>query len=135
MKVLYRDGYRFQLESPFQIQTPIVGEPCPGSAFVGLDASGLLTFAAGYAWDGASGPIAQGPEIIRGSLAHDGIFQLLREHGLDQKWRPVADKLMRDLFREDGLNWLVCQAAYLAVRTFGARFADPSSRKPVLEAP
>ena len=79
--VRYRAGFRFQLAEAFICHTPIT-EACPGNHFVGLALDGTLTIAAGYAWDGASGPIAQGPEVIRASLVHDALYQLMRECGL-----------------------------------------------------
>ena len=134
MKVRYRDGFRFQLAEPFQVQTGIT-VACPGNTFVGLDASGVLTLAAGYAWDGASGPIKQDATVIRASLVHDGLFQLMRDHGLPACHRITADKLLRTMCKEDGMPAWQAWIVYVAVRTFGGRFADPSSRKPILEAP
>jgi hypothetical protein len=134
MKVRYRDGYRFQLEAPAMIKTTIK-QAAPGNLYVGLDAAGVMTFAAGYAWDGASGPIPQTPNVIRPSLAHDGLYQLIREGHLGPEMRLPADQLFRDLLREDGTSWLVAQVAYLAVRAFGGQFASPEAIKPVLEAP
>ena len=134
MKVYYRDGYRFQLVEPFQAQTGIK-VACPGNTFVGLAQDGTLTLAAGYAWDGASGPIKQDGTVIRASLVHDGLYQLMRDEGLASEHRDAADKLLRAMCKEDGMPGRQAWLVYLAVRTFGARFADPSSRKPILEAP
>lgn len=134
MKVRFRDGFRFQLAEPFQAQTGIK-VPCSGNAFVGLAADGTLTLAAGYAWDGASGPIKQDSTVIRASLVHDGLFQLFRDHGLPIEHLDAANKLLRTMCKEDGMPGWRAWLVYLAVKTFGARFADPSSRKPILEAP
>jgi hypothetical protein len=134
MKVRYRDGFRFQLAEPFQVQTGIK-VACPGNAFVGLASDGTLTLAAGYAWDGASGPIKQDTTVIRASLVHDGLFQLFRDHELPIEHLDTANKLFMVMCKEDGMPGWLAWLVYLAVKTFGARFADPSSRKPVLEAP
>jgi len=134
MTVHYRAGYRFQLAEPFQCATPIT-EACAGSKFVGLAADGTLTIAAGYAWDGASGPIAQGPEIVRGSLVHDALYQLMRECGLSTTWREAADDLLRVMFVEDGMHPLMAGIAHGAVRAFGERFVNPIHARPVLVAP
>lgn len=133
MKVRYQDGYRFQLAAPFQVQTGIRCA-CPGNAFVGLDASGVLTLAAGYAWDGASGPIKQDATVIRASLVHDGLYQLMRDHELPD-CRETADKLLRTMCKEDGMPGWQAWIVYTAVRMFGAQYASPSARKPILEAP
>lgn len=132
--VRYRSGYAFQLAEPFMCQTP-VREACPGNHFVGLAADGTLTVSAGYAWDGASGPIAQGPDIVRGSLVHDALYQLMREHGLDARWRETADDLLRSMLIEDGMHPAMATIAHAAVRAFGAMFVNPIHARPVLIAP
>lgn len=134
MIVHYRPGYRFQLVEPFQLATPI-REACAGNHFVGLDASGVLTIAAGYAWDGASGPIADDATTIRGSLVHDALYQLMRELGLSPTWREAADDLLRDLCIEDGLHPAMAGIVHAAVRAFGGAHIDPASARPVLVAP
>jgi hypothetical protein len=134
MNVRYRDGYRFQLAEPFQVATPIT-EACPGNHFVGLSLDGMLTIATGYAWDGASGPIAQDATIVRGSLVHDALYQLMRECALPASWRQPADSLLRQMLVEDGLHPAMAAVVYRAVRMFGGQFADPDSCKPILEAP
>ena len=132
--VRYRDGYRFQLAEPFQCTTPIT-EACAGSHWVGLAADGTLTIAAGYAWDGASGPIAQDATVIRGSLVHDALYQLMRECGLAPRWRETADLLLRQMVTEDGMHSVMAALVFQAVRTFGGQFVDPKSQRPVLIAP
>lgn len=134
MKVHYRSGYAFQLAKPFMCSTP-VREACAGNHFVGMAADGTLTIAAGYAWDGASGPIAQGPDIVRGSLVHDALYQLMRECGLNARWREAADDLLRAMFIADGMHPVMATIAHTAVRAFGAMFVNPIHARPVLIAP
>lgn len=123
----------FRLREPFQIQTKI-RQACTGDHLVGLSTTGVLTIAAGFAWDGASGQIAQAPNIVRGSLVHDALYRLFRSGELDLKWRDEADILMAELFEEDGLHPMAASAAYQAVRACGEKYARPSVR-PVLVAP
>jgi hypothetical protein len=132
--VRYRAGYTFQLAEPFQCPTPI-REACAGNLWVGLAADGTLTIAAGYAWDGASGPIAQDATIIRGSLVHDALYQLMREHRLSRSWREAADGLMRLMFQADGMHPAMAAIAFKAVRLLGGQFLDPSHVRPLLLAP
>lgn len=129
--------YRFQTAEPFAIETSIVrpGEPGIGNAFVQLTSGGLLAIAAGYAWDGASGPIAQTPDVIRGSLVHDALYQLMREGLLPVMWRPVADELLREMCVTDGMPRWQADMVHAAVAKFGGRFADPEQPQPVLTAP
>jgi hypothetical protein len=132
--VRYRDSYRFQLESPLQSPTGIF-VACPGNDFVGLSADGVMTLAAGYAWDGASGPIKQSKSIIRGSAVHDGGYQLIRNGFLPAECRKAFDAQLRLHCIEDGMPSWQAWIVYAAVRTFGGRFTTPESRKPVLQAP
>lgn len=132
--VRYQSGYRFRLKSAFRCQTGIK-EACAGNEFVGLDAAGWLTIAAGYAWDGCSGPLADDATTIRGSLVHDALYALMREHGLSPTWREAADDLLRDLFVEDGLHHAMAGIAHAAVRAFGGAHIDPANARPVLTAP
>jgi hypothetical protein len=135
MNLVYYEEFKttFRLSRPFQIQTN-VREACTGDRLVGLDSSGLLTIAEGFAWDGASGPIDQAPNIVRGSLCHDAFYRLFRSGELDMKWRDEVDVFMAQLFEEDGLHPLMASAAYQAVRACGEKYARPTVR-PVLVAP
>jgi hypothetical protein len=132
--VRYRNGLRFQLAEAFQCATPIT-ESCPGNHWVGLRMDGTLTIAAGYAWDGASGPLAQDATIVRGSLVHDALYQLMRECGLSPAWRQQADALLRQMLVEDGMNPAMAAVVYRVVRTAGGQFIDPKAQRPVLTAP
>jgi hypothetical protein len=132
--IRYRDGYRFQLAEPAVIPTP-VRESCPGNSFVMLTADGRLVIAAGYAWDGASGPIPQDSTVMRGSLVHDALYQLMRECGLSVRWKAEADALLKRMCIADGMPAWQAWIVHAAVRVFGGRYLDSGSRKPVLSAP
>lgn len=130
-------NYLLELARPFRIRTGIVrpGAPLIGNAFVNLDQAGVLSIAAEYAWDGASGPIAQTPDVIRPSVVHDALYQLMREFGLEPKWRVVADQLLRQMCVADGMPRWQANVVHAAVATFGARYIDPLTPQPVLIAP
>lgn len=125
--------YLFEVAQPFEFDTGICrpGEPQLGNAFVTLDPEGVLRIAAGYAWDGASGPIAQTPDVIRGSLVHDGLYQLMRECGLPAVWRATADDLLRAICISDGMPRWQAALVHAAVDTFGARHARPPKPRQV----
>lgn len=132
--IRYRDGYRFQLAEPYTVATP-VREACAGNRFVMLTSDGRLVIAAGYAWDGASGPVPQDSTIMRGSLVHDALYQLMRECGLSAKWRTTADVLLRSMCIEDGMPGWQAWLVYQAVRAFGARAITEFAVRPLLVAP
>jgi len=91
--------------------------------FLSLDKLGILTIRKGYAWDGPSGPALDTTNFIRGSAVHDSIYQLIRMGILPMKARRRADKILRKIIREDGMNRFRAFRVYLAVRMFGRKSA------------
>ena len=132
--VFYSQGYDHQLRRPVKIKTAVTGFQ-GGNLFVGIAPDGTLTMAEGYAWDGATGVPVQLKTMVRAALYHDAGYQLLRDGHVPQEHRITFDQLLRDTMRAAGAWPITAWAAYAAVRAFGGRFAAPSSRKPILEAP
>ena len=98
-----------------------------GTELLSLDITGMLTIRAGYAWDGQSGPGITIGSFMRASLVHDALYQLCRSRLLNyERERLMADRAMYNMCREDGMNWLLANAAYYAVRAFGRDSAWPS---------
>ncbi len=92
----------------------------------------------GYAWDGASGPTTgiNTHEIMRGSLVHDALYELMRHEFLDHEQdRPTADQILYDFCIRDGMLKINAECVHNAVKLFGAQYADPSTRKKVHESP
>lgn len=130
----YRTGYKYQLLEPFSMKVPFVASrlftaPRGWVAFQENE----IRIAPGYAWDGASGPTWDSPNVLVPSLVHDAFYQLLRESDLPDHYRAKADALLRDMMIERGASRIRAWAWYWAVR----KFAGPSatSAHPVLEAP
>ena len=99
--------------------------------------AGRLVLKRGYAWDDASGPAIDTKNFMRGSLVHDGCYQLMRERLLPQSRHKPADVLLWLICIDDGMSRTRADYAYHAVRLFGAAAARPS-RKPaqvIIEAP
>jgi hypothetical protein len=95
-----------------------------------LSKNGYLEIRPGYQWDGASGPVINTDPIIKASLPHDVLYQLMRQGKLPLKHRKRADELFRDILRyecsEGCQQWhcrTVCRTrahyCYLAVRSCG----------------
>ena len=90
----------------------------------------------GYAWDGPSGPTFDTPAFMRGSLIHDALYQLIREKHLRPEFRVVADKILYDILREDGMSLIRAKIAYRGVRWFGGYAARPDDTEDhIYEAP
>lgn len=136
IQISFKEGYKYQLGAPFELQISLRPEESLGLDYVELTQSGLLRLAKGYAWDGPSGPTPDLPSFMRASLVHDALYQLMRHDLLDRfRYRKSADLLMRQLCVEDGMNPLLAAVAYGAVRLMGERHARQDSRKQLLFAP
>lgn len=141
----YKSGYKYQLARNYRILVPISGPISQGP--IKLSKAGWLTIKKGYAWDGPSGPAIDTKNFMRGSLVHDALYQLMREGRLGwrtgpketdidhEAYRKVADQLLRDICREDGMSWIRAWWVYRAVRTFAARAADQDNKRPIITAP
>ncbi len=134
--IRYRAGYRYQLELDYSIGIDIHPDPPIETDYINLSADGILTIKKGYAWDGASGPAVDTKNIMRGSLVHDALYQLMREDHLDHEiYRDIADRLLRKICIEDGVGAIRAWYVYHGVKWFADPFADPANDKPILVAP
>jgi hypothetical protein len=129
MKIFYRDGYKYQLFADYIYNLPDYFVPTwheIETDFLWYDGVKQLIVKQGYAWDGPSGPTWDTKNFLRGSLVHDSVYQLCREGFLEKNiHRPIADRLLYDLVREDGMNWFRAKYVYYAVRVA----ANPMARK------
>lgn len=136
--VTYKGGYKYQLKEDYDIEIPIL--PNNGknieTQFLRLNINGILTIKKGYAWDGASGPVPDIATVMRGSLVHDALYQLMRERYLDHDThRATADLILHDICINDGMLSFFAWIIYTGVRKFGDPFADPRDRRPLRYAP
>ena len=132
----YAACYKYQLLANYRIITAIKPPNECKLEFIQLLTDGSLTILEGYAWDGATGPVANTPSVMRGSVVHDSLYQLMREGLLDYKvFRPMADQLLHDICVEDGMNKAYAWIILKAVSGFGKIFADPKRKNPPIYAP
>jgi hypothetical protein len=127
--IVYCKGFKYQLEETFWVMTPITGVTAIIPGFVTLEPSGKLTVYAGYAWDGPSGPTVDTSDFMRGSLAHDAFYQLMREGLLNINHRDTVDHLLITLCREDGMSEARAAWVYYGVKEFAQFAAARSDRK------
>ena len=131
----YRLARRFAFELPPALPA-VVDEEATHFPWLELTA-GCLVFQAGYCWDGSSGPTVDSKTCHRGSLIHDGSYQLLRNGafgtGRDREnGREYFDSLYRDLCLEDGMSEFQATMRWRALRLFGARAAGkPPTASPL----
>lgn len=133
-RIRYKSGYRYQLAETYYIFTGIK-IPCEiVEPFICMSRAGGLYISAGYAWDGAT-CFPDIPSIMRASLVHDALYQLLRLGHLPPDVRPAADALMYRCCVEDDMFQPLAWAVLKTVRLAGSPAADPRNAKPLLEAP
>ena len=73
----------------------------------------------GYKWDGASYcPRFMDKWLLRASCVHDGLTQLIKQGLLPQGFRILADRELKRIAIEDGMNRIVAEIAYKAVRAY-----------------
>lgn len=151
--IRYRAGYNYVLAADYAVKTWIRPEMPIATEFIGLTLHGALYIKRGYAWDGPSGPAIDTQSMMRPSLIHDALYQLMREGFLDrERWRQVADEEFRSAYEHDAkiiasrgsvllrpLRRLIARfrgpAAYGALRLAGESSASPEGERPTLLAP
>jgi len=134
--IKYRSGYKYQLVEECQVKVSVIPESDIKADFLDLDTDGMLTIKKGYAWDGASGPAPDIRSIMRGSLVHDALYQLMRREFIGkEKWRDEADEELRRICCEDGMPRIMAWLVHRAVRIGGDPAADPASKKKTHKAP
>lgn len=126
-KIKYRDGYKYQLDEDFEIQTDMRPSCDIETDFATLNKAGLLKVFRGYAWDGPSGPTYDRATNMRGSLPHDVLYQLIREGHLPLEAREIADELLKKCWIEDGMYEWLATIEVAAVRRWGIGACRPSA--------
>lgn len=115
--MFYKKGYKYQLYTDYTINIPIKNVHI-NTSYIQLVENGDLTIKHGYAWDGATGAIDTNT-IIRASLVHDALYQLMRDCELDRSNKEIADKIFRTICKEDGMIWFRRWYIYHIVKYFG----------------
>ncbi len=134
--IRYRGDYKYQLASEYRIKINILPAEDIVADFVELDTDGELIVKNAYAWDGPSGPVIDTKENLRASLVHDALYQLMRLEELKSRThRKTADKIFRDLCKQDGVPSVTANTYYRALRRFGKPAAQPENKKKIRRAP
>ena len=127
MKYRLLHGYKYELVDTVVVQTEITGLEDIATDYIVLWNNGKLFIKSRYAWDGAWGPAFDTKTIMRGSLVHDALYQLMREGFINprKKYRKYADELLRKICLEDGMCKLRANWVYWAVQSFAKRSSEP----------
>jgi hypothetical protein len=134
--IRYRSEYKYQLASDYHVAIPICPDEKVDTDFIVLTTRGTLKILRGYAWDGPSGPVLDTPGVMRASLIHDALYQLIRHDWLSsRKYRKTADKIFRRICKEDGVSSVSANIFYRALRRFGKPATYPENKKIIHRAP
>ncbi len=133
--IQYKEGYKYQLHADYN-DTIAVRPPADiPTEYITLTTTGKIKIKKGYAWDGASGA-PDTKTIMRASLVHDALYQLMRHDELDRKlWRNTADKELKRMCLEDGMTKAKAEVVYFTVCKLGANAAKKENKKKVITAP
>ena len=133
-QIAFKKGYKYQLFSDTAIITNIKPKATVNTRFITLYKNGVLKIKADYAWDGATSAIDTN-SFMRGSLAHDALYQLMRGGKLPRNNRNKADRLLQKICIEDGMFKIRAYWVYKAVNLFGAKNTLASKKRPLLFSP
>ncbi len=132
--IKYKKGFKYQLSQTCYITIPVFGFDVQHSQF-SLSADGLLIINKGYAWDGASGPMIDIKSLMRASLVHDALYQMMRMELLGSYYKGIADLLLYEIAVEDGMWVIAATPIQWAVSKFGYTSVHPDSIKKEYTAP
>jgi len=137
--IQYASGYKYQLKKDYAVTTQLHGYEVR-TEYASLCSTGWLIMYSRYAWDGASGPAIDGRWIMRGSLIHDTLYQMIREGKLPVSCRKAADEELRIACLQDSTGWfgigrLHAQCVYYAVRMFGGYAVKKGAARKILTSP
>jgi len=134
--IKYKGDYKYQLHKDYVVTTTIKQDKYINTKFISLSPEGTLTIRVGYAWDGPSRPAIHTRNFMRASLVHDALYQLMREDELDRcKFKEPADRLLRSICKEDGMNFARAWWVYKAVSWCGHEPTYPEGGREIKYAP
>jgi len=136
MKIAFKGGYKYQLHKEYSADTTIIPDEDIHTKYIDLDITGHLTIRAGYCWDGASAMVKDRPSVMRGSLEHDGLYQLFRGGYLSaNKYKDRADRLFQHRCIDDGVPRWLASMYYRGLKRFGRAATKAKNQKKILWAP
>ena len=127
-KLLYfKRGYKYQVARDYRIKLAVIPYQPICLPFVLMDTAGDTVIKTGYAWNGASGPTVDTRNTMAGSLVHDLLYQLIRLGLIDPKYKAYADRILKEICVEDGMNRIRAACWLWAVKTFGGASCKPDA--------
>jgi len=118
-----RAEYKYILDSDYRYNCANITNQNISEIFYKLVQNGILSIKKGYPWDGAT-IVPDTKSVMRASLVHDCLYQMMRENGLSTQYRKDADKIFYDICRADGLNCFIACLYYFGVRALGWLYVE-----------
>lgn len=138
MKCQVLNYYKYKLLESYERQIEIYGyDIADPSIYTTLTPEGMLIIHPGFAWDGATNALNT-KSTVRGSLIHDVFYQLFRLELLPVTYKSYADRLFRDICREDGMNRFRAWYFHKAVKYLSGKHGTPGCEpypKKILQVP
>lgn len=131
----YRAGYKYVLDENICVMTSVMPRTAVAMDHITLFQNGKICIEAGYAWDGASGPVPDTKWNMTASLVHDALYQLLRRDLLAYHFKEAVDSTFRELCISGGVPKCLAWTYYKALQKFGHKAASRSAIKQVYHAP
>lgn len=116
-KHIKHSKYKYKLIRSFVVKLYLTGFSV-NTRYCKLKNDGTLIIYNGYAWNGANF-VYDNIAVLRASLVHDCIYQLISENLIDKKYRNVADNIFINLCVEDGVNRIRTFIFKVGLKCFG----------------
>lgn len=133
--IKYIKGLKYQTTQVVYYDTKCYPKEDVHTKWLTLYTDGMMIIAAGYAWDGPSGPTLDTHTFMRGSLIHDALYELMRKGYLDRSFKKQADIHLRDICFEDNMFIIRIWWVYRGILNFGRGATLERNIKKVYEAP
>ena len=131
----YQKGFKYQCTEDFSIDIGYKPEYPIILDFLTLSTQGILTIKKGYSCDGPSGITIDTKNSMKGAFVHDALYQLMRFGLLPQSFRPIADQLAYDIWRNSGMSYVRSKIWARALKKCAAYAADPKNKRKTYYAP
>ncbi len=136
MPIIYKDKILYQLYKTYKHKTKIRPISDKKAEYIVLKKSGELIISDGYTWDGPTGALFHTKTIMRGSLVHDALYELMRFSELNYiDDRIDADLLFKEICIQSGMCLIRAWLLYIIIRIFGKCRADPAHKRHLRQAP
>ena len=100
-----------------------------------LDVNGIICLSTGYAWDGASGPCPDTVSVMKASLLHDALCQLVRHNLLPRSEKDHIDDVFYNQCIKDGVPKWIAMIYRWGLKHFAHGEIKLEPIPPVIEIP